>query len=86
MVLLSVTIRDYVINIVIRHERAHQDAHYQVAVVMTGSKKGFRSQSICSRSMVRLNGLSRVSKFPYMFVCLFVVCLFACAKYFCYNR
>ena len=34
MVLLSVTIRDYVINIVMTRECAHQDAHYQAAAVM----------------------------------------------------
>ena len=42
MVLLSVTIRDYVINIVMTHECAHQDAHYQVAAVMMRSKIGSR--------------------------------------------
>ena len=52
MALLSVTIRDYVINIVMTHECAHQDAHYQVAVVMMRSKTDSRYKSICSRSMV----------------------------------
>ena len=42
MVLLSVTIRDYVINIVTTHECAHQDAHFQVAAVMMRSKTGSR--------------------------------------------
>ena len=40
MVLLSVTIRDYVISIVMTHECAHQEAHYQVAAVMMRSKTG----------------------------------------------
>ena len=34
------TIRDYVINIVMLHECAYQDAHYQVAAVMIILIKG----------------------------------------------
>ena len=41
MALLSVTIRDYVINIV-SYECAHQDAHNQVAAVMMRSKTDSR--------------------------------------------
>ena len=68
MFLLSVTLHDYIIVIIQSFGCSHYYASGQVAVTIIRSKKGSRTQSMCSRSMVPYTCIAML--YLHVFVCL----------------